>query len=508
MEATLEAKYEEHKSDVTNLLILNLIASVLGIYLIVTTVCIAQDGVYYIERAQQLPTNPGSVIQSHPPGYPLLIFVAHKFIMLFNSGEPALTWIYIAQSVTLLCRLFALIPLYFIGKFLIGGRKSFWAVLILLILPYPAHFGSDVLRDWPHILFLAVGFLFLLLGAKQGKCWMFGVAGFAAGLGHIVRAECAQLVIYGALWILIRLFYPKHDMSKSKSICALLVLLIGFAIPAAPYMSQYMSVKGKRLPEKIRGLFSFSDVSESEKIQEPRAQSCNNTYTASDLPSRIAKAIGRLMGEISDNLMYYFVPALVIGIYIRFRRKSAAQDIERFFIPAFVFLNALIMILLYKDWQYISRRHVLPLVVFLIFYVPAGLEILAGWIAGRAQTDQHSRRSFFILLAIGVGICMPKLFRPIRLEKQGYRTASGWLSDNTEPEDIIAVPDKRITFYAQRKGLLYSTTEPEGAKYIVKIVKNKNEETDFDRTAQEEYSVDVDKRKKDEKKLVIYKMME
>ena len=168
-----ETKPIRYKEDEVNLIILLFIASLLGIYLITTTVLIAQDGIFYIERAQKLSIDPRSVIISHPPGYPFLIFIALKFVGLFNGSPSTQTWAYTAQSMTLLCRLLAIIPLYFIGKLFVGPRNSFWALLILVVLPYPARFGSDVLRDWPHILFLAVGFLFLLWGVEQGKWWFW-----------------------------------------------------------------------------------------------------------------------------------------------------------------------------------------------------------------------------------------------------------------------------------------------------------------------------------------------
>ena len=91
------------------------------------------------------------------------------------------------------------------------------------------------MREWPHILFLALGFLFLIHGAGKGKCRMFGAAGLAAGLGYLIRPECAQLVLYGTVWILIRPLPLIHQMGRPKLFCALSILLIGFAIPAAPY---------------------------------------------------------------------------------------------------------------------------------------------------------------------------------------------------------------------------------------------------------------------------------
>jgi len=502
------------KQDLIHIAILLLIALVIGVYLIATTVLITKDGVWYIEQAKKFSSDPQVVIKGQPFGFPLLISTTYKLVTLYSNSPSLFTWIYSAQSVTLLCRLLSLIPLYFIGKLLVGGKRSFRAILILIFLPYPAKFASEVLREWPHILFLASGFLFLLWGAKQGKWWLFAVTGFVAGLGHIIRPECAQLIIYGALWIFIRLFSPKPGMSRPRLLCALLVLLIGFAIPAAPYMT----ARGQFLPTKLKALISSLNSEESKENLEPEINGDNYIYTASGMPGKIAKAVGELLGAISENLMYYFLPALLIGIYFRFRKKSSATEIEKFLIPAFAALNVVMLIALYYNWEYISRRHSLPLVVFTIFYVPIGLEVLADWFANRFSpardglrhksrpaSGKDCRRWFFILLIIGMAVCLPKLLSRTGSDKPGFRAAAAWLKENTAPDDLIAVPDRRITFYAERKELIYETTFSSIAEYVVIIVKDENEVPDFVGNAQKQYSAWENERKKN-KKIVIYKM--
>jgi hypothetical protein len=99
------------------------------------------------------------------------------------------------------------------------------------------------------------------------------------------------------------------------------------------------------------------------------------------------------------------------------------------------------------------------------------------------------------------------LLQPAGAEKRGYRTAAKWLKDNTDREDIVAVPDTRIGFYAERDGLMYDKDVPEEAKYAVRIVQSQGETATLDRPAQEEYSVGVDKRQKNGKKIVIYRMI-
>jgi len=487
-------------------MILLVIALAIGVYLIATTILISKDGVFYIERAQQFPGNPILIIKTHPPGYPFFIFIVHKLATFFSDGSSVQMWIYSAQSIALLCRLLALIPLYFIGKLFVGGKRSFWAILILIILPYPSEFVIDVLREWPYILFWATGFLFLIHGAGQGKCLMFGAAGLATGLGYIIRPECAQLIIYGIVWILVGLLLPRRQMGRSKLLCALSVLLIGFAIPTVPYSI----IRGNILPVKIKVLLSSTLPRQLHEIQEPEINSGNNTYTASGVPGNIVKAIGKLVSRISETLMYYYLPALLVGIYFHFRKKPSPTEIEKFFVPTLVILNIIMLIILQRNWGYISRRHSFVLVAFTIFYIPIGLEVSADWLANRFSrsppASAHDRRMwFFILLITGTAICLPKLLTRPGSDKPGIRTAASWLSENTAQEDLIAVTDKRISFYARRKGIEYTTTPPKQAKYVVAFVKDENEVPDFALNLQKQYSVWENEQKKN-KKILIYKM--
>ena len=506
MTANLETRCSGYKSNAINLAILVFIASLLGIYLIATTVLISKDGVFYVERAQEFSSEPLNIVKAHPPGYPFLIFVAHKFVSLFSKNTSLYSWIYSAQSVSLLCRVLALVPLYFIGKLLVGSRSSLWALVILILLPYPAKYGSDTLRDWPHILFLAAGFLFLLLGAKQGRWWMFGVVGLAAGLGHVIRIECAQLVIYGVLWLLIGLLLPRRGMNRPKLVCALFFLMVGFTVPTAPYMK----ARGKIMPRKLDQLITSSGRVQSEEIQGSKIDCRDNVYTAEGIPIDIAKAIGELFEGISNNLMHFFMLPLLLGIHLRFRKQSAATDVERFFIPVFIVFNIIMMVVLYSNWKYISRRHCLPLVVFTVFYVPIGLRALSEWLAvkfskRRSENDRKPRLWFFVLVITGLAICTPKLLRPIHADKKAYKAAAQWLEENTRENDLIAVFDKRISFYAQRKSLVFDKNIPMGAQYVVAVVKDEDENPDAGTAVRKELFLWIDRKKT--KKIVIYKVL-
>jgi hypothetical protein len=141
------------------------------------------------------------------------------------------------------------------------------------------------------------------------------------------------------------------------------------------------------------------------------------------------------------------------------------------------------------------------------------MEIIAGWInerssKGRPITEKDAHRWFYILIIIGIVICLPKLFKLVGVQKYGYRNAAIWLNKNTVPTDVIGVPDLRISFYAERKGLKYieyNENISEQAGYVVRIIKSGDEKQDNDVNINEKFSTWVDK--KENKKLVIYKVI-
>ena len=102
---------------------------------------------------------------------------------------------------------------------------------------------------------------------------------------------------------------------------------------------------------------------------------------------------------------------------------------------------------------------------------------------------------------------MPKLVKPIRVDKSGYRDVAKWLKENTAEEDLIVVPDHRIGFYAERDisaGEIKNISEE--IDYIVSLVKDENEELKVDRSVQKKISLWLDRRKKKDR-LIIYKVL-
>jgi 4-amino-4-deoxy-L-arabinose transferase-like glycosyltransferase len=486
--------------DKRHVAILTAVTLILGIYFLGTTVLIAKDGILYIEIAKKIADDPLKTIRDtgQAPGYPFLIYLMHKAIGLFYGAGSLQGWIVSAQAVSLLTKLIATIALYFVGSYFVGSRFSFWGVLILSILPDSIAYGSDVLSDWPFLMFLTTGFLLLLLGFRFRKNWVFCWAGIVAGTGYLVRPECGQLMLYGGGWLLFNLIRPQGKMKRSKTMRALVLFLAGFFIIAISYMRS----KGYVFPEhqmwKLPTLLSMS------------YDSTGLALVADISPGGLA--VGKIIGSgtlitnTCETLVYYFSLPLLIGCGYYFRKQS--KTLERtFFFTAFIVINVTVALWQSSYLGFLSRRHILALVSFTVFYIPTGLYIIACWLTKKkfAQTlmaEENIRRLFFVLMAAGIGICTAKLIgmTPLRWEKQGYRDVAEWLNKNTASTDIIAVPDKRIAFYAERQGIEYDGEEiPEQANYVVRIIKSGNEKSVFGKEAKEEYSTWMNRNKKNGK---------
>ena len=460
------------KLSTIHIIILLALGAVIGIYLISTTTVIAKDGVTFIEYAKKVRAAPISTMtrKYQHPGYPLLILAAYEIASVLYEGVSIWSWIYCAQGVALTFRLLAIMAVYFIGRDLVGAELSFWGVLILVFLPKPAEYGSDALSDWPHIFFLAVG-VWLLMRAANGKWWLFGFSGLTAGMGYLIRPECAQVVVFGSFWLGLQLLWSKRTMCKREALCAMALLLVGFLLTAG----SYMKLKGAVFPKKqlVSGF-------RTREVCEQRMQiHSNSPGVAGFASSEIARGFGKLVERVGDTLMWFFVPALLLGIYGHFRKCDWYRP-EKFFIMALVVLNIPLMVVLYCKYDYMSRRHTMPLVIFTIFYASAGLQAMGAWLQGKLSKEVEKPSKiktnettwFLVLLAIGISVCIPKLLTPIHTTKQRFRDVAQWLATHTDTKDIVAVPDIRISFYAQRKGVICKAGQvPKKAQYIVREFK-------------------------------------
>jgi 4-amino-4-deoxy-L-arabinose transferase-like glycosyltransferase len=419
--------------------------------------------------------------------------------------------------VSLVFRVLCFVPLYGIGKVLVGGRRGFLALLILLLLPYPAHCGSDVTRDWPFLFFLACGVWLLLKADSVDRWWVLGAVGIVCGLGYVIRIESVQLMGYGIVLTGVMFFCTKGRVDRAKIVLGGILLVLGFAASCG----WYIAAKKDPMPEKFRKFFQLSqaDVQEQRSVAESKpGRPSFAEYVPEDfVRGSVGYGIIRIAERMGENYMYFFAVPFLVGAYLRFGRHHVLRRSE-YGVMLFFAVNIAMLVALYRNYGYVSRRHVMPMTVMGVFFVPDGLEAMGRGIemvfgrrGGKDKCRVDGQRFWFVvLLAIGVGICMPKLLRPLRAEKKAYRVVARWLQVNTKPTDVILTSDVRIAFYADRQGIsdVRRDSIPVRATYIVKVYGGRDDSIaplPRGKLLVEVYSASPGKEDKD-RKIVVYRI--
>lgn len=438
---------------------LAILAVALGLYLVLTSVLIADDGVYYIKQAQRLEDPGGKTPVANFLGYPWLVTWSWRLVTALGADPGGPTWIYTAQTVTLLCRVLAVLVFYRLGRILVGPRDCLVGMLVLVALPEPAHWGSDALRDWPSALFIGIGLLAMMRGILTERMRWFAAAGVLSGLGCAVHLVAAQGVLLGTCWLGWRGLRPAATgWTRKRALKAGAMLWVCFA--GAVWVVG--AAQGYVIPERFNMTDEGADVAAGFEARTALRQEAGWS------PQQVIVGAGRVVGglaatleALAENLMWFFAVAAAIGWIGLVRSRN--RQLERFMVGGLLLVNVLLCVARYV-WvePHVSRRYMLTLTAVACFYVPAGFRIAARWWVSRRQRDDGgtdatiaANRVFWILLVVGLALCVPKLIRPIRVDKQGYRDAAQWIARNTDEGTAIAVFDPRIALYADREGVRY-----------------------------------------------------
>lgn len=456
------------------------VSAVIGVYLILTTTFIARDGVSYISYAKALSNDPVGALRDcseyapieYTPGYPFIILIVHRAINVFGDCSSVYSWMYSAQSAALICRMLALVMLYFIGKKIVSSSSSFLAILILSVLPYPARYGSDTLRDWPGLLFLMLGLYFLIVSAVNKRCWLFTVAGVATGLGFTIRPMCAMLLVVGLLWIFYGIINPKsvYSLSIPKSASAIALLITGFGAVVLPLALAGMDV----LPVRLKQCFEAFAVSglNSESL-------CRSdvVYSGQIISPVFFEGFASFFEAVNTSYVYFFTPFVLLG-FVLYLKRAKELDAVKFMVTVFIFINVVLVSMRFAIDQYpVSERYLMPLTAIMTLFIPEGIDFVARsrmlkmLSFQRLPNEMKARIWFAILVLIGSSICFVKLVKPIRADKENYRAAAEWLENNTPKCASVIGFDSRIEFYSQRDPLF--SNEQCDSNFPIYVVKNK-----------------------------------
>lgn len=457
--------------------ILLVLSTVLGAYKAATLRCISRDSVLFFEYSRQLGSDPGKAVESYDqhPGFPFLLLAACKGSESLCGELSIAQEVAAGQAVNLVCWIGALCLLFLIFQHFTTAGNALIQTLFVMAIPAYAGNASDVLSDWPALLFAALAFLFCLKGVETLRLRFFLIAGAASGAAYLIRPEGLVFAVATGLYVLLRLAFGTAQKRK---------LLIGLAIllaSASIFVLPYMIYKGAIFPKKNVGTFretaSCTDSRDSRRLISPLYRDPYLPLAAAGLPKPV-EGFFRLLEAALNVLFLLTIPWMLILVCkgFLFRRLNEPDLL----LLIFTGLWLVLMIWLFTHAGYISGRHILPLVAFTFAWLREGIERLVRWFAQKPKAVQSG---IFWFCVIAFAVFAARLVRPDRLDKAYYPEAGTWLREHTPADARLAVFDSRIGFYADRAYVLLPKADFSACDYLIVNIPRKTA-TSIPQTAQ------------------------
>ena len=396
------------------------------------------------------------------PFYPLLV----AFVGLFTNSLLLPTVI-----VSILTGSLAVTATYYLVKQSYGMREAVIAAVIAIFYPHllTATFGFGT--ENVYLVLLSLALIVGWNGLAKNPTTNFFVVGLLLGCAYLTRPEAFGYLLFFAPIIFLKNFKEQKTFSRN-TIKSIAVLVLGFALLAAPYIYYIRSATGSwSISPKFKAHIGGTMFSETQfdKTFKPVPKTQVPSQTTGETGKVLIKAFFFNLQLAHRQFPYLFPPLLLIfvGLGLFCKRWNANRFRREIYLLFFCALTTLCYLLTIVDVRY--------------FYVL--LPILFGWMAcGIVEMDDWLRESlqnsFFGKLFKANLYVVPALtiiliniyILPInsfmrssdgawQFSQYEQRTAGLWLKENVKPAPTVMSDDFRPAFYAEGKYVpLYANT--------------------------------------------------
>ena len=469
--------------DLYRILLLLVLATIVRVWHISHTEVTARDGVGFIRYAWDLEHfSWKEVLRSnpHPPLYPLTILAVSLPTRRLMDADDVLAMQLSGQIATGLAGVVLVIPMFLLGKALVGSRSAFWASALFQCLPASTRVLSDALSEGIWLL-LTVTALLIALWAFRNRSWIgFGASGICSGLAYLARPEGMLVAAaIGAVLVGAQLA-PRWRVRWPRTLACAASLSLGAFAVAAPYCM----VIG-RITNKTTGI----EVLQAAKQEAPVGRNgamdmvlvpCRALASPvgvfwldarkSEQGRRLVWGLKAVAGEYIKGFGYFaWLPALIGVCCARsiFRRELGAWAVF-----ALCLLYTLALWRVAYVAGYVSERHSLPVVMFGLYWMAGGVDWICAklaWAGRWLQAKWEWTRKValdpqavaFVLLVALAGGALPKSLEPLHANRAGFHAAGVWLAEHASSNDAIVDPFAWAEYYA---GRALQQTKPDTAR--------------------------------------------
>jgi 4-amino-4-deoxy-L-arabinose transferase-like glycosyltransferase len=437
------------KNEKFDLTLLILVSVFLTIYLFFRTYVISLDGAFqYIPIAKDFASGFFRKALSHnqQPLYPFIIAVVSQWVPDFELA---------GKLVSSFFGILIIFPVYFLGKRIFDARIAFVSTLFLVIHPYIRRFSADVLKDSTYLFFIATALWFAWKAIQGEKKYLFLFIPIFSVLAYLVRPDGIEALLVVFFYVL---FVKKFSTPGSKR-TVILLLILSSCILLFPYLFYIRELRGEWTFSKAKSIVEMLGVGVL-KDGVPLAHKI--LYSVKRLNLGIF-AIGHPV-YVLLLIIGFLKRGLLKGVFSRFRSAEG-------FLLSFCLLHygvLFLLILNVTEWggdgtvqvDQLSGRHVLPLLLFSIYWVGEGFMGIYWWICKKSASILLFHRLtpreqpaiiFLMLLVLILAIVLPKTLKPQRYERLPEKWAGIWIKNQSGEGTIIFTTVPRVAYYAGGK---------------------------------------------------------
>lgn len=420
----------------------------------------ARDSIGFIRYALNLESPPAGktvlgVIKSelHPPGYPAVLLLMSMPIRAATGETSCDTMVRAAQLTNVVAAVLLAIPMYLVGRRLLGPGVALLATALFQVLPVGVQITSDGLSDGLFLLTAATALWFGVRAFEKPSPGRFALAGAASGLAYLVRPEGLVLVAASGLVLLM----GRRFADSGRGRYALRngsALVAGALLFTAPYMAIIGRISNKTTANGMVDVLQGKDpgkILQSRPVETSSrgpllAVWWNDGLNKGD--SRYLWATTSLISEVLKTFNYVGLPLALIGVWLL--RKRAVHNPGVTLLLLVVALHAAILWLMAAKIGYVSQRHTLLIVMAGSFFAAAAVPAVGRRLA-RLWRNAGPERAWSVGMgALLVVACVPAALKPLHANRAGHRAAGLWLAEHTKPGDQIVDPFRWAEFYAGR----------------------------------------------------------
>ncbi|MDR4503646.1 MAG: glycosyltransferase family 39 protein [Candidatus Scalindua sp.] len=468
------------------------------IYLSSVTYVIQNDSVAFIENAHFFARGDfqAGLRHDYHPLYSMMMAGVYKIIPYMELSGTIIS--VFLSTVTVLI-------FYLIGRGVFNQKISFVSSLILAFHPYAVRFSADIISESTYFFFFLAALGSGFFAIKDGRILLYALTGICSAFAYLARPEGIGIMCIVSGWCLLKGGFRIKVVWKQKLV-EILILVASFAVFSIPYLVYIKSETGswhltkKKSVSKIAGIEKLIDRQDGERAAEetggPQTDSGPvHVNQPSDKGASVKAYIGGALYTMEKYISTFhpFLFALfLVGMasWCKIGKKGFfgyyVLSIVLFYLFILLRLNLTHAVCSGEGVNYPSRRHVMPIIIPVLFWVGIGVTAVGTWLYERIQTGKlgvwllkrmgkSERRVLLVIVVLALGVLLPKTLKPQRFDKVGILQVGKWIRENSEKAvPVVCSTSARNAYYAGGRAVqmadIYtalSLARKENADYIV-----------------------------------------